>query len=143
MVVNIISVPGVMSPEMVEKFQLALEKMAGKPLEEQVKQRKTLQNELTAGFSKDNPSTATLENAQPRPPATGGETPQQEMDNDSQNKQTGREPESVEGYKMEEMETQDNKTSVSSSGVQWFAAVFILVMMGIFIMGIRNGKIRD
>lgn len=52
MVVNIISLPGIMSPEMVEKFKLAIEQAMGKELAEQVETRKELQKKLNDGFSK-------------------------------------------------------------------------------------------
>ena len=52
MVVRIISLPGVMSPEMVEKFKKAIEQAIGKALAEQVKERKDLQKKLNEGFDK-------------------------------------------------------------------------------------------
>lgn len=41
---------------------------------------------------------------------------------------------------MEEMKSQDTQTTVSSSGVQWFAAMFILLMMALFTWGVGKGK---
>ena len=142
MVVNLISVPGVLSPEVVEQFKMAMEKMAKKSLNQQVAERKALQKALNADIARParpeassdetqaqkeavNPPDATMDNAvkspdMEKPNETGEEKP------DAQ---------SVEGYKMEEMESQDTQTTVSSSGVQWFAAVFILLMMALFAWG--------
>jgi cobaltochelatase CobN len=50
MVVKIISLPGVMPPEMVEKFQKALEQALRKALAEQVKERLDLQKKLNKAW---------------------------------------------------------------------------------------------
>jgi hypothetical protein len=39
---------------MVEKFKMAIEKMAPKDLDQQIKDRKALQQSLDSGLSKDN-----------------------------------------------------------------------------------------
>ncbi len=40
MVVNIVSIPGVLSPKIVEKFKAILSKALGKTIEKQLKERK-------------------------------------------------------------------------------------------------------
>ncbi|WP_459918888.1 cobaltochelatase subunit CobN [Desulfocicer niacini] len=147
MVVNLISVPGVLSPEVVEQFKMAIEKMAKKSLNEQVAERKALQKALNADLARparpEAPSNKT--NAQKEamnPPAATMDNTVKTPDMEKSN-HTGEEKpdtQSVEGYKMEEMKSQDTQTTVSSSGVQWFAAVFILVMMALFAWGISRGK---
>ncbi|CAN2049905.1 cobaltochelatase CobN [Candidatus Magnetomoraceae bacterium gMMP-13] len=124
MVVNVISMPGVMSPEMVEKFKMAIEKAAGKKLEKQVENRKELQKKLLEGFVKKAKS-------KPKPQRTS------KVKKDSHK--------SVEGYKMEDMNTQDETTDLTSSGVQWFASVFIMLIIGLFVYGAgrKNNIIGD
>lgn len=51
MVVTLISIPGLLSPELVEQFKLAIEQAAKKSLEEQVKDRKALLEQLKASPS--------------------------------------------------------------------------------------------
>ena len=121
MVVNIISLPGIMSPEMVEKFKLAIEQAMGKALAQQVANRKKLQKRLNEGFRK-NPlepvgkisKTGLKQDADPRP---------------------GAKTKAVEGYKMEELKSKDETTELSSSGVEWFASLFIIVIIGLFAFG--------
>ncbi len=126
MVVNIISLPGVLSPEMVEKFKLAIEKAAAKTLEAQVDSRSELLAALDAGpdGSKSN------DQADQQPKASQSK----EMKNSE------KDSESVEGFKMEEMDTQDDATDLSSSGIQWAASLFVLLLMGLFLWGSRRRR---
>lgn len=125
MVVNIISLPGVLSPEMVKKFKLAVEKAAGKSLDKQVVERKNLLAKLNAGVGKTN------QNAQQE----AQKTP------DSQDRSVGPEDsKAVEGYKMEEVNTRDETTELSSSGIQWAASFFVLLLMGLFCWGSRRRR---
>jgi cobaltochelatase CobN len=121
MVVNIISLPGIMSPEMVEKFKLAIEQAMGKALAQQVANRKNLQKRLNQGFRK-NP----LE-----PVSKISKTVRQQEANQTPGKKTS----SVEGYKMEELKSKDQTTELSSSGVEWFASLFIILIIGLFAFG--------
>lgn len=125
MVVNIISVPGVLSPEMAEQFKLAVEKAAAKSLDEQVVERKDLLAGLDQGLEKKNqdPRKEDLEKSIDR------SRPQD--DPDAQN---------VEGYKMEELNTQDETTDLSSSGIQWAASLFVLGLIGLFFWGLRRRR---
>lgn len=128
LVVNIISVPGVLSPEMVEQFKLAIEKMAQKDLEQQVKERRELQQVLTDGFTqKDAQAAATHPQQKPQGKARA-------------EKEEGPEKQSVEGYKMEDVQQQDETTDVTSSGVQWFAALFVMILIGLFMLGTIRRK---
>ena len=121
MVVNIISLPGVMSPEMVERFKLAIEQAMGKALAEQVEARKELQKKLNEGFTKE---------------------PQQADKQKAENKEKalkeGLESKMIEGYKMEEIKAKDETTELTSSGVQWFASLFVILIIGLFMYGVKR-----
>lgn len=114
MVVNIISLPGVLSPEMVEKFKLALEQATGKKLQQQVQDRQALQAQLSRSL-KD---------------ADQGRDEQQTRMADQGSKQ-----EDVKGYTMEEVTSQDKTSKPASSGVQWFASLGILGVIALFMLG--------
>ncbi|MBW1794942.1 MAG: cobaltochelatase subunit CobN [Deltaproteobacteria bacterium] len=91
MVVNIISLPGVMSPEMVKKFKLAIEQAVGSALVQQVAERRNLQKRLNQGFKK-----RSLEDA--------GEISKPSLKQKADPK-PGDKTEFVEGYKMEEVKS--------------------------------------
>ncbi len=117
MVVNIISLPGVMSPEMAERFRLAIEQAMGKALAEQLKARRELQKELNKGFTQ-----------KPR------------AEDQKEVPKTGIELKMVKGYKMEEVKEKDETTELTSSGVQWFASLFVILLIGLFIYGVKRVK---
>ena len=123
MVVNLISLPGVLSPEMVEKFKLAIEQMAAKKLEQQTSDRKVLLEKL-----KESPG---REKA-----ADQGKAGKEK--NSAEGKDGPAKAETVEGYKMEDVKTQDETTDLTSSGVQWVASVFVLFIIGLFVWGSRR-----
>ena len=127
MVVSIISMPGVMSPEMVEKFKIAIQKAAGKPLDEQVRDRKALQKKLTDGFNKKPQTSDTVTSQTKSPQKT--QPSKENADNNN-----------VEGYKMEEIKKNEETTDLSSSGVQWFASLFILLIMGLAVIGAKRAR---
>jgi cobaltochelatase CobN len=126
MVVNIISLPGVLSPEMVEQFKLAIEKMAATSLEDQVVERKELLASLVAGTGRQEPDT--------RQQDTREKAADQSRDTGTQDSKT------VEGYKMEEVQSQDDTTDLSTSGIQWAASLFVLLIIGLFVWGGRRRK---
>ena len=41
---------------------------------------------------------------------------------------------------MEEVEADDETTDVTSSGVQWFASFFVILIIGLFVFGIKKQK---
>ncbi|BBO80679.1 cobalamin biosynthesis protein CobN [Desulfosarcina ovata subsp. sediminis] len=128
MVVNIISLPGVMSPEMVEQFKLAIEKMAAKDLDQQTADRQALLEQLSAAPGR-------------QPPADAPEA--RNAEKDTAPADAAADTESVEGYKMEEMNTQDQTTELTSSGVQWMASLFVLMVLGLFFWGLRRRRRED
>jgi cobaltochelatase CobN len=125
MVAGIISLPGVLSPEMVEKFKLAVEKMAAKSLDEQVAARKALLADLKAGLGQMNQA------AQPR----AAEKPALQKPASAPDS-----AQSVEGYKMERLDTRDDTTALSSSGIQWAASLVVLLVTGLFFWGSRRRR---
>ncbi len=126
MVVGLISLPGVATPKLVEQFKLAIERMAKQSLTEQVKHRLQLQKRLTRGFQKT---------PRPIPQATqyikGANVAQTA---------NGKNTREIEGYKMVEIHRHDTKTEVSSSGVQWYLSLFILLMVGLFFYGVYRRR---
>ncbi len=120
MVVAIISLPGVMSPEMVEKFKVAIAKAAQKPLAEQVAERRELQKKLQA------PSAAA------RPAA--------DKSAEALSSKKAAESEAVEGYKMKELKTTDDITRVTSSGVEWMAGLMVLVLIALAVWGAQRKR---
>ena len=111
MVVNIISLPGVMSPEMAAEFKLAVEKATQKSLEDQVAERERLIQDL----GRD----------QARPEQGAGQEPAQE---------------NVKGLKMEPLEKEADRTEMSSSGMEWLVSVLVLALVGLFFIGFRQRR---
>ncbi|MEH0018553.1 MAG: cobaltochelatase subunit CobN [Desulfobacter sp.] len=117
MVVSIISVPGVLSPELVEQFKLAIEKMAKTDLAQQVENRKRLLEQLAA----PSPEQAAEQSA-----PSADDSPDSDM---------------VEGYKMENMNSPDETTRVTSSGIEWMAVIAVLAVIGLCALGARKRKL--
>ncbi|MDY7037926.1 MAG: cobaltochelatase subunit CobN, partial [Thermodesulfobacteriota bacterium] len=127
MVVNIISLPGVMSPEMVERFRVAIEQAMGKVLAEQIMVRKELQKKLTEGFDKKQ---KTIEQDR----SSAGQNNRRDIS------KAGGESKMVEGYRMEEDKIKEEDTDLASSGVQWFASLFVILIIGLFVFGAKRRK---
>jgi cobaltochelatase CobN len=125
MVVNIISLPGVLSPKVVERFKLAVEKAAAKSLAKQVAKRKDLLAKLNTGPGKMNQKT---------------DQPEKQTQSYQTNAAEPKASKTVKGYKMEKIKTQDDTTDLSSSGIQWAASLFILMLLGLFIWGVRRKR---
>lgn len=114
MVVNIISIPGVMSPELVDQFKLAVEQATKKDLEQQADEMKQMQRKVSKGFDQSSPSKQSRE---------------KEKAAESKAKKQ------VEGYKMEEIESQDDVSKLPASGTQWYALLFVLVLLSLVGIG--------
>jgi len=128
MVMNIVSLPGVLSPEVVKQFKLAVEQAAGKPLDKLAAEREDLLKKLQDGLrqaapSASDPATEATEAQADRAEAARGDVAQ-----------------AVEGYKMEEMNQKDETTNLPSSGVQWMASLFVLLIIGLFVWGTRRKR---
>ncbi|MBW1659818.1 MAG: cobaltochelatase subunit CobN, partial [Deltaproteobacteria bacterium] len=124
MVVGILSLPGVTTPQVIEQFKLAIERMAKQSLEKQVACRIKLQKRLAEGFKRD----AAVKTKK----ATAGESK-------TAQEARGKNAREIEGYKMEEIKRKDTSTKLSSSGVQWYLSFFILLIVGLFVYGVRKG----
>jgi len=127
MVVNIISLPGVMSPEMVERFRIAIEQAMKKRLEQQVKDREALHKKLNQGFEKKDSLS----------PSAETDTGEKRITGTSDSREGNR---VVEGFKMKEVKRIDTETEVASSGVQWFAAIFVVLVIAMVIFGAKRYK---
>ena len=125
MVVNIISLPGVLSPEMVEKFKLAVEKAADKSLEQQTTDRLQLLDQLTVSLGNMDQQPASEKNQ---------DISQQPSDANTKAEQT------VEGLKMEDMNAKDETTDLTSSGIQWAASLLVLALVGLFFFGLKRRR---
>jgi cobaltochelatase CobN len=169
MVMNIISLPGVVAPEVAAQFKLAIEKVAAKPLKEQVAARKKLLKELakapspdaakalvndqqvsgqktsgqktsgqktsgqkTSGQEASGQKAVVPEKKSPTTPEVSDAAPKSPKSDDA--------VETVKGYKMEDIKTDDQDTQMTSSGVQWAAGLFILLLLGLFFFGSRRRR---
>ncbi len=115
MVVNIISLPGVMSPELVEQFKATITKAIGKPLDQAVKDREELLDKLSNIV--------------------------EEMKSKNVNGKTDANNE-VKGYEMKE-ETKKEDSQATSSGVQWYLMIFVFAIIFIIFTGIMRRKKVD
>ena len=127
MVVNIISLPGIMSPRLVEKFRIAIDQAMKRSLSDQVRDRRKLQRTLKEGFEKRGGPRSSAEKASVRK-------------NSGQRRSTEDGKSTVEGFKMKEIKSQDTETQVSSSGVQWFAGLFVALIIAVVLMGAKRYK---
>ncbi len=119
MVMNIISVPGVLSPEIAEKFKLAIEQTAKSKLSDQVKKRVELQKSLGKVLTREDMKTAHAD----------GENKKVESSRDA------KPAEAVKGYRMEDMKRDDDASRMSSSGFQWIAIVVVLFFLALGLIG--------
>nr|WP_240194891.1 cobaltochelatase subunit CobN [Desulfobulbus rhabdoformis] len=136
MVVNIISMPGVLDPKIVEQFKLAIEQAAQKTLEEQTAERAELIVQLNAAPAGEQKKEQEPEEKQSKE----AQEDQQQPKDDAQPSDEGTKAEKVEGYKMEEIKTTDDSTELSSSGIQWAASLFVVFVLALFIWGSRRRR---
>jgi cobaltochelatase CobN len=115
MVMNIISLPGVMSPELAAQFRMAIEAMGKKPLEEQAAERERLLKDLGEQRRANDTN----------PPTEAGPTDDQS------------DAESVRGLRMESVDRPAEDSSLSSSGVEWTVSAFVLAILAVFFIGYR------
>lgn len=138
MTVSIVSVPGVLSPEIVEKFRAALEKATGKKLEEHVAERKALIAKTEGTENKDTKSDTNAQKAGAEMKPNEGEKQQKMLEND--NKTGQGKLEQVDGYKMEEEKKPDEAKTLPSSGMRWTVSFFVLLLIAIFMFGASRRK---
>ena len=123
MVTTLIASPGGLSPEMVEKFTRAMEVATGKSLHEQSNDQARLHEAIMAAPGKETgaPSPAVKKSAPKR--TTEKATKKQ-----------------VDGYKMEKIETAEASPRLSSSGVIWYAVIFLFGFIGLFGWGMVKSE---
>ncbi len=111
MVANIISLPGVLSPELVNQFQAVISKALGMDLEEAVDKRKALQENL-AQVTKE---------IQQEEKIVKGKKPDKEK---------------IEGYEMVEEKPEDTKITVSGSS--WVVMAIVIGLLSLLVIGWRR-----
>ena len=131
MVVSIISIPGVLSPDLVAQFKLAVEQMAKQPLNEQAADRKTRLEQLAAP-APENPKPSNPEPATPDPPSSGQPSSKKSFAEAFEHPDNSQ---MVEGYKMEKIQQKDDTTQMTSSGIEWMAVIAVLAIMGLAAFG--------
>ncbi|MCG8638952.1 MAG: cobaltochelatase subunit CobN, partial [Desulfobacterales bacterium] len=133
MVVSIISLPGVLSPEMAARFKLAVEQMAQKTLEEQIEDRKKLLEKLAGpGLDRQHPNETKQDEARPDEMKQADSSPSEIAEPEGK--------ETIEGYKMEKIEQPDDTTQMTSSGIEWMAVIGVLFIIVLFTLGVRKGQ---
>lgn len=126
MVVNLISLPGVLAPDLQMRFQAAVEKAAAATLQNQVSERR--EQRTASGFSARQAaasprSSASPESQDPRPegaPRLSESRP-------------------VKGFKMEEKQANAEQTSLSSSGIRLMIVAVVALVLILFALGGRRG----
>jgi cobaltochelatase CobN len=102
--------------------------MGKKSLEEQANTRKELLTQLNSAPGQQR--------------AEAEQTSQEKPDSEKSSKlaESADDVQPVDGYKMEDMTSQDEATDLSSSGIQWVASLFILLLVSLFYFGARRRR---
>ncbi|HIE26300.1 TPA: cobaltochelatase subunit CobN [Candidatus Poribacteria bacterium] len=108
MVVNIISLPGLLSPELINQFQAVISKAMGMDLEEAVDKRKGLQEKLAQVTKEIQQEEKVVEGKKP-------------------------EKEKIEGYEMVEEKKEDTK--LVTSGAAWAVMIIVFGFIGLLVIG--------
>ncbi|MCP4114425.1 MAG: cobaltochelatase subunit CobN [Desulfobacteraceae bacterium] len=114
MVMNLISIPGVLPDTTVKAFKMAVEQATGKTLANQAAERKKTFQAVEKRFEQKKKA----------------EAAQSKVSNPSR----GDDGKVVKGYKMEERTQKDDTTEMTSSGAQWLASLFSLFL--VFLVGL-------
>jgi cobaltochelatase CobN len=131
MVLNTLSLPGVMAPELVAEFRLAVERMAQKSLEQQVADNQRMIKDL-------GDRRAELDSNPPTPEAQPQPSPEEPADEAAEESpEESADAENVRGLKMENVSEPAEDTSLSSSGIEWTLSIFVLALLAIFFVGYR------
>jgi cobalamin biosynthesis Mg chelatase CobN len=120
---NLVSVPGVLSPEAAQAFKELVERTAGLSLEDMTKAREELIKEQNA--QRESLSAQKPQNVQDNNQA-----------NNQDNNQDAPDSEAVRGLKMEKVEDQSPEAS-SSGAEEWLLPIFALSLVIIFFIGYR------
>ena len=122
MVVNLISMPGVLSPELVMKFKAAVERAAAKTLGDQVRERRELQKQLAESFGRGN---------RPAP----GKTAAPQAVRQAESAPAPGEAKPVKGFRMKEKQANAERTELSSSGLRWTVLAAVAALIAVFVFG--------
>lgn len=122
MVVSLISMPGVLSPEMAMQFQAAVEKAGGAKLSELILRQQEKYRQARAGLGAGDPVNRPAGVTEPSAPASSPR-PADSVP--------------VRGFKME-MKRPAEKTAVPSSGVKWTILLAVVLLIGVFLLGARR-----
>jgi cobaltochelatase CobN len=121
LVIDLVSVPGVMPLEDIQAFKDMVEKAAGMSLEDYVAAREELIRQ---------------QNAQ-RPPNPEATPVQDETQTQDLNAQTGDTAEDVRGLKMEKVDQDAQGPKESSGFEEWLVPLFVLIVICVFYVGYR------
>lgn len=110
MVLNLISVPGLVSPEIIANFQAQLRKTLSKDLEEQLRDTKNLKKKIETILAQNLKAPGELQARL----------------------------EEVVGYKFEEVQ-EKNREHLQTSGIQWGLVAFVLGIISILALGFSSG----
>jgi cobaltochelatase CobN len=115
MVVNIISIPGLLSPELVNEFETIISKAMGMNIDNAIKKRKEVQKMLQ-------------------------EKPNIIQQEKNQSKSKNQEKENIEGYEI--VEKKQEETKVVTSGSAWAVIIIVIIFITLFFTGwfIKNNK---
>ena len=121
MVLNLISLPGVMSPEMSMKFRAAVEKAGGASLDKLFRDRQEKLQQARTGFGKR--IVDPVRKAENREKEQAGSSPAPSPEKP------------VRGFKMKPQRHADEKTTLSSSGLQWTILTAVILLIAVFAFG--------
>ena len=121
MVLNLISLPGVMSPEMSMKFRAAVEKAGGASLDKLIRDRQEKLQKARSGFGKR--IVEPIRSAEVREKNQAGSSPAPSLQKP------------VRGFKMKPQRDPAEKTTLSSSGLQWAILIAVILLILIFSLG--------
>ncbi|MDR1039406.1 MAG: cobaltochelatase subunit CobN [Deltaproteobacteria bacterium] len=129
MVLDIVSLPGAAAPGLAERFREAVERAAGKPLDEQVADSLRTIGELAARRAEldSNPPVAQ--------PLRGPEA--QVLPGPGAEADAASGAESVRGLRMENLTRSAGDSSLSPSGIEWTLSIFGLALLAVFFIGYR------
>ena len=116
MVVNIISLPGVMSPELVQKFKAIITKAMGKSLKKSLKDREKLLKKISN----------IVKNMKSK--NINGKTETKKV---------------VKGYELKEETKKKEDSQATSSGIQWYLMLFVFAIIVVIFSGIIKIQIKS
>jgi len=111
MVVNIISLPGMLSPELVNQFQAIISKAMGMSLEEAQEKRKVLQEKLAKVTEEIRQEEKVVKDKKP-------------------------DKEKIEGYEMVKEKPEDTK--ITASGSSWLVMAIVIGLLTLLVIGWRR-----